>query len=389
LLIHTRRAFFSLQLLVRGTQVKWIVALAGFIALGLVGITFGGLDRFSGASGVRAIETTLQANARQALQSAGLKWARVQVDGQKAILSGVSPSDEERLKAQVIVRASTGKGGWLLGGITTVKVAEVERSVPEKPYFWQLQKRPGHQWRLSGSMARQSRHQAMLEAIHALPGSKDANIADTLEIRGEPWAPFIQNLFDALTRLETGTARIEGKRVSLKGTAASQTVKTDIEAALAKIPAPFQIVTTIVVQASDSTEVQVADHVETTPTPDDAAQCQRLFSEALGSNNIHFASSKAEIQPDSFALLDELALLAERCKAFKLQISGHTDRLGDPQFNRWLSKKRAEAVKKYLSGKGVVEAQLSVLGAGSSKPLCKENTRACRQRNRRIEITVE
>ena len=71
-----------------------------------------------------------------------------------------------------------------------------------------------------------------------------------------------------------------------------------------------------------------------------------------------------------------------------LQISGHTDNVGDAQQNLVLSKKRAEAVKKFLAGHGVDALRLSVLYFGESMPVASNDTPEGRQKNRRVEMVI-
>jgi outer membrane protein OmpA-like peptidoglycan-associated protein len=53
-----------------------------------------------------------------------------------------------------------------------------------------------------------------------------------------------------------------------------------------------------------------------------------------------------------------------------------------------LSQARAEAVAKYLSGKGVEAARLSAKGYGPSMPIADNSTQEGRAKNRRVEFKV-
>ena len=74
-------------------------------------------------------------------------------------------------------------------------------------------------------------------------------------------------------------------------------------------------------------------------------------------------------------------------------ITGHTDLLGSYEYNDALSKRRAEAVKAYLTSQGVDASVLSAYGAGESSPIviCSEKLPRkqlieCLQPNRRVEV---
>jgi len=90
----------------------------------------------------------------------------------------------------------------------------------------------------------------------------------------------------------------------------------------------------------------------------------------------------------SFVSLDELAEVLVKKTTWKLEITGHTDNMGDDNSNLILSKKRAEAIKNYLSGKGIEATRFEVLYFGESKPIADNATPEGRQRNRRVEMKI-
>jgi outer membrane protein OmpA-like peptidoglycan-associated protein len=73
---------------------------------------------------------------------------------------------------------------------------------------------------------------------------------------------------------------------------------------------------------------------------------------------------------------------------WKLQISGHTDNVGDDDSNLILSKKRAEAVKNYLITKGIATERLMVEYFGETKPVADNTTSEGRAKNRRVEMKI-
>lgn len=104
--------------------------------------------------------------------------------------------------------------------------------------------------------------------------------------------------------------------------------------------------------------------------------------------NVYFETAKARLLPQSARTLDRLAeaLLAQ--PALQIQISGHTDIIGDPDLNQRLSEARAECVLDYLAMRGVTPERLSALGYGSTRPIARNNSAAERARNRRVEVIV-
>ncbi|MBI3376464.1 MAG: OmpA family protein [Betaproteobacteria bacterium] len=79
-----------------------------------------------------------------------------------------------------------------------------------------------------------------------------------------------------------------------------------------------------------------------------------------------------------------------------MNVSGHADRLGSPQYNQKLSERRANAVKAYLVKKGVDASKIETFGFGKTSPVksCPDQKNrkaliACLEPNRRVEIEAE
>lgn len=70
-------------------------------------------------------------------------------------------------------------------------------------------------------------------------------------------------------------------------------------------------------------------------------------------------------------------------------IEGHTDNSGAADFNKQLSKKRAEAVKAEMVARGANADKITTVGFGEANPTADNNTRAGRIENRRVEIKVD
>ena len=106
---------------------------------------------------------------------------------------------------------------------------------------------------------------------------------------------------------------------------------------------------------------------------------------------IHFAHDSAEILPESYPQLDEVAraILSPELAPYLFEIGGHTDTMGDAAYNLDLSRKRAEAVKRYLLEHfpKISATRLKAVGYGETKPLVEpDDTPEKRARNRRVEF---
>ncbi|MBK8260348.1 MAG: OmpA family protein [Nannocystis sp.] len=87
------------------------------------------------------------------------------------------------------------------------------------------------------------------------------------------------------------------------------------------------------------------------------------------------------------AIVDAAKVLAEYPE-LKLEIQGHTDADGDPEFNRALSRRRAAAVRKALIAEGIAAGRLRAVGYGGERPIASNEDEAGRAKNRRIELRL-
>ncbi|GAA3921723.1 OmpA family protein [Hymenobacter algoricola] len=105
-------------------------------------------------------------------------------------------------------------------------------------------------------------------------------------------------------------------------------------------------------------------------------------------NNIFFDFDKATLRKESTAELERLQKLLVETPALRLEISGHTDNVGNAAYNKDLSLRRAKAVVDYLVAKGTDKARLTFAGYGDTQPVAPNTTKASRQLNRRTEFKV-
>jgi outer membrane protein OmpA-like peptidoglycan-associated protein len=110
--------------------------------------------------------------------------------------------------------------------------------------------------------------------------------------------------------------------------------------------------------------------------------------ESIVLKNIFFATGSAELEAISQTELEKLLEFLNKNPSLKIEISGHTDDVGNEQLNLKLSQARAEAVKSYLVEKGIVPGRLTAKGYGKSKPIAPNTSDATRKLNRRTEFTV-
>ncbi len=86
--------------------------------------------------------------------------------------------------------------------------------------------------------------------------------------------------------------------------------------------------------------------------------------------------------------IEALYVYLQTNSSLKVNIKGHTDKIGADLYNKKLSTKRAEAVSRYLLKLGLEKNRITWNGYGATKPLRENTTAEGRQRNRRVEFVI-
>ncbi len=105
-------------------------------------------------------------------------------------------------------------------------------------------------------------------------------------------------------------------------------------------------------------------------------------------SNIEFAFGSATLRKRGTDILDRVYRILEKYSSYDVVVEGHTDDVGDEEYNLKLSEKRALAVKNYLAGKGSDEKRLKYVGMGESSPFYPNTNEENRRRNRRVEFLL-
>ena len=87
-------------------------------------------------------------------------------------------------------------------------------------------------------------------------------------------------------------------------------------------------------------------------------------------------------------MLSDLCNIITEIPNTKIKIIGHTDNIGEKQYNIILSKNRAAAVGNYLRTAGIETNNITEDGKGYSEPIADNTSEAGRAKNRRVEIFI-
>jgi OOP family OmpA-OmpF porin len=182
------------------------------------------------------------------------------------------------------------------------------------------------------------------------------------------WNGYVQKLIGPnLKLISKGELKIDGTNVTLRGEVANEAQRQQIASDVATSLNPSYTV-------NNGLRVSAAE--------------QNMLDETLAKRIIEFESGKATLTASGKGILDEMAAALQKVKGKKVEVIGHTDNVGLRESNLALSQARAEAVRTYLSDKGINPEMVMVSGQGQDRPVAENSNADGRARNRRIEFRI-
>lgn len=130
----------------------------------------------------------------------------------------------------------------------------------------------------------------------------------------------------------------------------------------------------------------IAGEKGTSGCPEVKREVRTILTKAM--QGIQFENGKATIKSTSYNVLDQVAKVFIENPNYIIEVQGHTDNVGNYQYNVTLSEKRAQAVREYLIKKGVAADRLIAHGYGPDRPIADNTTKAGRLQNRRVEFNI-
>jgi outer membrane protein OmpA-like peptidoglycan-associated protein len=117
-----------------------------------------------------------------------------------------------------------------------------------------------------------------------------------------------------------------------------------------------------------------------------AKQTERGWVVTLG--DVLFDTGKANLKTATNQHLGDLAQFLAKYPLRGAIIEGHTDSVGGLSYNQQLSQQRADSVRDFLLGRGIVSSRLSSSGKGEQQPIAGNDSVSGRQQNRRVEVII-
>ncbi len=103
---------------------------------------------------------------------------------------------------------------------------------------------------------------------------------------------------------------------------------------------------------------------------------------------VFFDFNRADLTGRAREIIAEAAQNSRRVQSTRIEVAGHADRSGTPQYNQRLSQRRAETVASELVRQGVNRSDIGVTAFGESRPLVQTADGVREPQNRRVEIVL-
>ena len=264
---------------------------------------------------------------------------------------------------------------------------------------------------LRGLLPSETSKVAILQRAQELYGATPGNVVDELAVdpRVGPvaWADNVSQVLPVLGHLtERGSIIIDGRTIVLSGQVGGNHAKTIVLRDIAPLTqagleledrilagpssagpskkAPFPKVPSLAAAPSPKAPSPTTPSLAEIPSP----LLQKKLDEILARASIEFESNSTTMTPRSLVTLDQLIDQLRHAPRTAIEIGGHTDKYGEPDYNLQLSQRRADTVRRYFTKHGLPK-QFTAVGYGASRPLSVAENRAGLQRNRRIELRVK
>lgn len=111
-------------------------------------------------------------------------------------------------------------------------------------------------------------------------------------------------------------------------------------------------------------------------------------------SDVAFKFGSAELTPAAKKMVDEYAAMIDRRTDIRVDVVGHTDRIGNSQANIALAERRAQSVRTQLLKSRLEAGRVFSRSVGAAEPLvqCNQSNQqaliACLSPNRRVEVYV-
>jgi peptidoglycan-associated lipoprotein len=104
-------------------------------------------------------------------------------------------------------------------------------------------------------------------------------------------------------------------------------------------------------------------------------------------DRVFFETDSSELTPTATSTLEKQAQWLQQYNRYSFTIEGHSDERGTREYNIALSARRGQAVRDYLTARGIPASRLRTVAYGKERPVAVCNDISCWSQNRRA-VTV-
>ena len=104
--------------------------------------------------------------------------------------------------------------------------------------------------------------------------------------------------------------------------------------------------------------------------------------------DVHFDFDRYTLRADALRVLDEAVKAMQADSTLRLTVEGHTCNIGTTEYNLALGERRAQAVREYLTSRGIAADRLTTVSYGEERPKHDNSREETRRLNRRAALVV-
>lgn len=222
-----------------------------------------------------------------------------------------------------------------------------------------------------GSLPTERSRATILEQAHILSRKTRMRVIDQFivdkQVAAAAWVDTVPQILPVLgLMVERGAIMIDGRSLVVIGQVAGHREKADVLQVLAPaIRAGLRI----------EDRVRVASTAASSSAAVPLPALQLSLNQILEKSSIEFEPDSATITIRGQAVLDQIIALLQKAPHAPIEIAGPADNIGEAENNKQLSRRRAEAVKQYLTNHGLSNPLIAIGNQGKHEASIPQNQR--------------
>jgi len=318
------------------------------------------LFEFGAVSKAPEIQQDIQSRAAAAISEAGYNGVTVYTDGRDLSLGGEVADQESIDTVSDIAR-----------GVYGVRLVDSDVAV-SAPYITMFCKDESS-ISLSGEVPDDDARDAFPERARDM--FRFFTVEDTLEVRThslQGFRRFMDQALIELGQLDSGCVSLTNHDLLIKGSIRNERALSGVKDRMGALE-----------ELGFETRYELTLPV----LSEQAFACQTAANERISTHEtVLFKFDSDVLHEIGRHLLDDVVEISRLCPDVDVVVAGHTNSIGNKEYNIGLGKRRAEAVVAYLVHKGVDADRLTPVGLGFSQPIADNSSDDGRAANRRIEF---